>query len=57
MASEADFRFHHQPGDEGTWLKDNMAYFQEQIDVYGDDDVREMLQEVHEREDLRKLIE
>jgi hypothetical protein len=30
-ASEANTQPDHQPGDEGTWLKDNMAYFQEQV--------------------------
>ncbi|PNP48016.1 hypothetical protein TGAMA5MH_00839 [Trichoderma gamsii] len=44
-------------GDEGTWLKDNMAFFQEQIDVYDDDEFRDMVKEIHEREDLRKLVE
>ncbi|KAE9376498.1 hypothetical protein N431DRAFT_479742 [Stipitochalara longipes BDJ] len=41
-------------GDEGTWLKDNMAYFQEQVDVHDDNDIRDMLKEMSEREDLKK---
>lgn len=34
-----------------------MAFFQEQIDVYDDDEFRDMVKEIHEREDLKKLIE
>lgn len=30
-----------------------MAYFQEQVDVHNDQDIREMLKEISEREDLR----
>jgi hypothetical protein len=32
-----------------------MAHFQEQIDLYGDDDIRDMLKEVGERDDLRMM--
>jgi len=57
MASSANLRCDYQPGDEGTWLKDNMALFQKEEDEHNDNDVRDMLKEIHEREDLRKLIE
>lgn len=56
-ASGANIQPDHQPGDEGTWLKDNMAYFQEQVDVHDDNDIRDMLREVSEREDLKRLVE
>ncbi|TVY85169.1 hypothetical protein LSUE1_G002347 [Lachnellula suecica] len=45
------------PADEATWLKDNMVYFQEQVDVHDNDDIREMLKEVNEREDFKKLLQ
>jgi hypothetical protein len=37
-------------------LKDNLSYFQEQADN-GDEDVKDMLKELDEREDLRKLFD
>jgi len=43
-------------GKEGTWLKDNMAYFKEQAEVHGDEEFRDMLREINERPDLRALI-
>jgi hypothetical protein len=46
-----------QPGDEGTWLKDNMPYFQEQADVHNNTEMQEMLKEIKERDELRALIE
>jgi hypothetical protein len=46
-----------QPGEEGIWLKENMAYFKEQADVHEDEDIRDMLKELGEREDLKKLME
>ncbi|KAL7911441.1 putative cis-3-chloroacrylic acid dehalogenase [Trichoderma velutinum] len=45
------------PGDEGSWLKDNMAYFKDQAEAYYDDEFRDMLQEVENREDLKKMIQ
>lgn len=33
-----------------------MAYFQEQVSVHNDDDVRDMLKEISEREDLKGLL-
>ncbi|ETI21831.1 hypothetical protein G647_05900 [Cladophialophora carrionii CBS 160.54] len=42
---------------EGTWLKDNMAYFKEQAEVYDDQPFQDLLKELRERPDLRKLIE
>lgn len=57
MASSANRQSNYQPGDEGTWLKDNMAHFQEQVDVHNDNDIRDMLKEINEREDLKMLIE
>jgi hypothetical protein len=34
-----------------------MAYFQEQVDVHNDNDIRDMLKEISEREDLKRLDE
>ncbi|KIW67810.1 hypothetical protein PV04_07036 [Phialophora macrospora] len=42
---------------EGTWLKDNMAYFKEQAEVYDDQPFQDLLKELQDRPDLRKLIE
>ncbi|EXJ59210.1 hypothetical protein A1O7_06642 [Cladophialophora yegresii CBS 114405] len=42
---------------EGTWLKDNMAYFKEQVEVYGDQPFQDLLKELRDRPDLRKLVE
>ena len=33
-----------------------MAYFQEQVDVHDDNDIRDMLKEVNEREDMKALV-
>lgn len=33
-----------------------MAYFEEQANVHGDHEIRDMLEEIKEREDLRALI-
>lgn len=56
---QADILFHVplvQADNEASWLVDNMAYFKEQAEVYGDEDFRDMIREVHERPDLKKLI-
>ncbi|KIX95324.1 uncharacterized protein Z520_08841 [Fonsecaea multimorphosa CBS 102226] len=42
---------------EATWLKDNMAFFKEQAEVYDDEPFQGLLKELNERPDLRKLIE
>lgn len=57
MSYIANCSWDYQAGDEGTWLKDNMAFFQEQIDIYDDDEFRDMVKEIYEREDLRKLVD
>jgi hypothetical protein len=46
-----------QADNEGTWLKDNMAYFKEQAEVYDDQPFQDLLKELQDRPDLRKLIE
>lgn len=33
-----------------------MAYFKEQVDVHNDNDIRDMLKEVNEREDMKALV-
>nr|POF19965.1 hypothetical protein CFP56_52214 [Quercus suber] len=38
-----------EPGHEKAWIKDNMAYFQQQADQYDDDDFKEMVEEIKER--------
>jgi len=45
------------PDNEATWLIDNMDYFKEMAEVHDDQPFKQMLQELHERQDLRKLIE
>lgn len=45
-----------QAGEEGNWLKDNMAYFKEQAEGKGDEDFAALIKEVDEREDLKALI-
>ncbi|KIW31639.1 uncharacterized protein PV07_03257 [Cladophialophora immunda] len=45
------------PDNEGTWLKDNMAFFKEQAEVYDDEPFQGLLKELQERPDLRKLVE
>ncbi len=47
----------YQPGDEMTWIKDNMAYFQEQANAYDDPDFKEMLEEINEREDMKRFLQ
>jgi hypothetical protein len=34
-----------------------MAHFQEQVDVHNENDIRDMLKEVSERDDMNKLVE
>ncbi|KAJ9212754.1 hypothetical protein DTO166G4_5566 [Paecilomyces variotii] len=43
-------------GEEGTWLKSNMAYFRERAEVGKDEHFRDMLKEIEEREDLKSLV-
>jgi hypothetical protein len=33
-----------------------MAYFRNQVDVHKDNDMRDMLKEVSEREDMKRLV-
>jgi hypothetical protein len=47
----------YQPGDEMTWIKDNLAYFRQQANEYDDDDFKEMLEEINGREDMKNLLE
>lgn len=54
---EANLQSDHQPGDEGTWFKDNMPHFMEQVHIHNNNDVREMLKEVSEREDMKNFVE
>jgi len=42
---------------EGQWLKDNLAYFKEQAEVYDDEPFQDLLQELKDRPDLKKLLE
>jgi len=42
---------------EGQWLKDNLAYFKEQAEVYDDEPFQGLLQELKDRPDLKKLLE
>ncbi|EXJ71417.1 uncharacterized protein A1O5_05225 [Cladophialophora psammophila CBS 110553] len=42
---------------EATWLKDNMTFFKEQAELYDDEPFQNLLQELKERPDLRKLVE
>ncbi|GAD95220.1 hypothetical protein NECHADRAFT_102460 [Paecilomyces variotii No. 5] len=43
-------------GEEGSWLKNNMAYFKEQAEVGNDEHFKDMLKEIEEREDLKSMI-
>ncbi|KAL1875573.1 hypothetical protein Plec18167_005509 [Paecilomyces lecythidis] len=43
-------------GEEGSWLKNNMAYFKEQAEVGNDEHFKDMLKEIEEREDLKSFI-
>jgi len=43
-------------GEEGNWLKDNMAYFKEQAEGKGDEDFANLVKEVEERQDLKALV-
>ncbi|KIW82403.1 hypothetical protein Z517_05430 [Fonsecaea pedrosoi CBS 271.37] len=42
---------------EGTWLKDNLAFFTDQAENHDDEPFRDLLQELDERADLKKLLE
>ncbi|OAP61023.1 hypothetical protein AYL99_06027 [Fonsecaea erecta] len=42
---------------EGTWLKDNISFFKEQAEVYDDEPFQQLLKELKERPDLKKLVE
>ena len=46
-----------QADNEGQWLKDNLAYFKEQAEVYDDEPFQDLLQELKDRPDLKKLLE
>ncbi|KAJ5732519.1 hypothetical protein N7493_004000 [Penicillium malachiteum] len=39
-------------GEEGTWLKDNMDFFREQVEMYDDMEFKELLEEVQTSDDL-----
>jgi hypothetical protein len=45
-----------QPDTEGSWLKDNLVYFKEQAEQYDDEPFQNLLKELDEREDLKKLM-
>lgn len=40
-----------------TWIKDNMAFFQEQANEYDETDFKEMLEEINEREDMKRFLQ
>ena len=46
-----------QADQEGTWLKDNLAYFKEQAEEYDDEPFQDLLQELKDRPDLKKLLD
>ncbi len=46
-----------QADNEATWLKDNLAYFKEQAEDYDDEPFQDLLQELQDRPDLKKLVE
>ncbi|KAJ9607633.1 hypothetical protein H2200_007711 [Cladophialophora chaetospira] len=43
--------------DEGPWLKKNLSYFKEQAELYDDEPFQDLLQELKDRPDLKKLLE
>ncbi|RFU73695.1 hypothetical protein TARUN_8567 [Trichoderma arundinaceum] len=45
------------PNGEGTWLKDNMSFFKEQAEDYHDDEFRDLLKEIEDRAELKKLLQ
>jgi hypothetical protein len=45
-----------EAGQEGQWFKDNMEHFQKMVDEKGDEDYEDMLRELEERDDLKKLV-
>jgi hypothetical protein len=45
-----------EAGQEGKWFKEIMPHVKEQAEVKGLDDFKDMLQELEEREDLKKLV-
>ena len=45
-----------EAGQEGPWLKENVPHFREMSEAKGLDDFTDMLKELEEREDLKKLV-
>ena len=45
-----------EAGDEGAWLREQMPYMKKMSEEKGLDDFTEMLKELEEREDLKKLV-
>lgn len=48
--------FHHQAGEEGQWLQSHMAEFKNRAEKNGDEDFQQLLEEIENREDLKKLL-
>lgn len=45
-----------EAGKEAAWFKENMKYFEHQSEM-GEEDFTDMLNELKERDDLRKMME
>lgn len=45
-----------QPAEEDKWFKQNLAHFKEQAEVYHNQDVKDMLKEISERDDMKSFL-
>lgn len=45
-----------EAGDEGSWFKEQMPYMKKMSEEKGLDDFTDMLRELEEREDLKKMV-
>lgn len=46
-----------EAGQEAAWYTENMGYFQKEADEKGDETYKDMLQELTERDDLKKMLD
>ena len=45
-----------EAGKEAAWFKEHMPFFEKQVEEKGDEDYKEMLEELNSREDLKKMM-
>ncbi len=46
-----------EAGQEAEWYKENMSYFQKEADEKGDEIYKDMLEELKDRDDLKKMLD